>query len=71
MNQAPTQEKPNAYLRKTKTAQFIYIIEKVGLMNQAPTECEWQEGGFDKSNPKKRTAPYNLTSNFFDAIWLY
>jgi len=37
MNQAPTQEKPNAYLRKTKTAQFIYIIEKVGLMNQAPT----------------------------------
>ena len=37
MNQAPTQEKPNAYIRKIKTAQFIYIIEKVGLMNQAPT----------------------------------
>ena len=38
MNQAPTEEKPNAYLRKIKTVQFIYIIEKVGLMNQAPTE---------------------------------
>ncbi len=37
INQAPTQEKPNAYIRKIKTAQFIYIIEKVGLMNQAPT----------------------------------
>jgi hypothetical protein len=38
-------DKSNAYIRKTKrihkkikTAQFIYIIEKVGLMNQAPTE---------------------------------
>ncbi len=37
MNQALTQEKTNAYTRKIKTAQFIYIIEKVGLMNQAPT----------------------------------
>jgi hypothetical protein len=37
MNQAPTQEKPNAYIIKIKTAQFIYIVEKVGLMNQAPT----------------------------------
>ncbi len=37
MNQAPTQEKPNAYIRKIKTAQFIYIIEKVGLINQTPT----------------------------------
>jgi len=36
MNQAPTQEKPNAYIRKIKTAQFIYIIEKVGLINQIP-----------------------------------
>jgi len=38
INQTPTQEKPNAYIRKIKTIQFIYIIEKVGLMNQAPTE---------------------------------
>jgi hypothetical protein len=38
INQTPIQEKPNAYIRKTKTVQFIYIIEKVGLMNQAPTE---------------------------------
>jgi hypothetical protein len=38
MNQAPTEEKPNAYIRKIKTAQFIFIIEKVGLINQAPTE---------------------------------
>ena len=37
MNQATTQEKSNAYVRRIKTAQFIYIIEKVGLMNQAPT----------------------------------
>jgi len=37
MNQAPTEEKQNAYIRKIKTVQFIYIIEKVGLMNQAPT----------------------------------
>ncbi len=37
MNQTPTQEKSNAYIRKIKTAQFIYIIKKVGLMNQAPT----------------------------------
>ncbi len=38
INQIPMQEKPNAYIRKTKTVQFIYIIEEVGLMNQAPTE---------------------------------
>jgi len=38
MNQAPTEEKPYAYIRKIKTVQLIYIIEKVGLMNQAPTE---------------------------------
>ncbi len=38
MNQAPTEEKPNVYIKKIKTAQLIYIIEKVGLMNQAPTE---------------------------------
>ena len=37
INQAPTQEKPNAYIWKIKTPQFIYIIEKVDLMNQAPT----------------------------------
>ncbi len=37
INQIPTQEKPNAYIRKIKTVQFIYIIEKVGLINQAPT----------------------------------
>ena len=42
INQTPIQEKPNAYIRKIKTVQFIYIIEKVGLMNQAPTER--QEG---------------------------
>ncbi len=38
INQTPLQEKPSAYIRKIKTVQFIYIIEKVGLMNQAPTE---------------------------------
>jgi hypothetical protein len=38
INQTPIQDKPNAYIRKIKTIQFIYIIEKVGLMNQAPTE---------------------------------
>ncbi len=37
MNQTPTEEKPKAYIRKIKTIQFIYIIKKVGLMNQAPT----------------------------------
>ena len=37
INQAPTQEKPNAYIRKIKTPQLIYIIEKVDLINQAPT----------------------------------
>ncbi len=40
MNQAPTEEKPNADIIKIKTVQFIYIIKKVGLMNQAPTEEE-------------------------------
>ncbi len=40
MNQAPTEEKSNAYIRKIKTVQFIYIFKKVGLMNQAPTEEE-------------------------------
>jgi len=43
INQTPIQEKPNAYIRKIKTVQFIYIIEKVGLMNQAPTEESIQE----------------------------
>ena len=38
INQTPIQEKPNAYIIKIKNVQFIYIIEKVGLMNQAPTE---------------------------------
>ncbi len=38
INQTPTQEKPYAYIRKFKTVQFIYIFEKVGLMNLAPTE---------------------------------
>jgi hypothetical protein len=38
INQVPTQEKPNAYIRKIKTVQFIYIFKKAGLMNQAPTE---------------------------------
>ncbi len=38
INQTSIQEKPNAYIKKIKTIQFIYIIEKVGLMNQAPTE---------------------------------
>ncbi len=37
INQTPRQEKPSAYIRKIKTVQFIYIIEKVGLMNRAPT----------------------------------
>jgi hypothetical protein len=40
INQTPIQEKPNTYIRKIKTVQFIYIIEKVGLINQAPTEEE-------------------------------
>jgi len=40
MNQIPTEEKPNACIRKIKTVQFIYIIKKVGLMNQAPTQEE-------------------------------
>jgi hypothetical protein len=38
MNQTPTEEKPNAYIRKIKTVQFIYIFKKVGLMNQTPTK---------------------------------
>jgi hypothetical protein len=38
MNQAPTEEKSNAYIRKIKTVQFIYIFKKVGLMNQTPTK---------------------------------
>ena len=46
MNQAPTQEKPNAYIRKIKTAQLIYIIEKVGLMNQTPTRILTITAGF-------------------------
>ncbi len=37
INQTSIQEKSNAYIRKIKTVQFIYIIEKVGLMNQSPT----------------------------------
>ena len=37
INQAPTQDKPNAYIRKIRTVQFIYIFKKVGLINQAPT----------------------------------
>jgi hypothetical protein len=62
MNQAPTEEKQNAYIRKIKTVQFIYIIEKVGLMNQAPTRnkplqeinlhrkkcCDFKKCRFDK-----------------------
>jgi hypothetical protein len=40
MNQAPTQEKPNAYIRKIKTVQFICTFKKVGLMNQAPTRIK-------------------------------
>ncbi len=38
INQDLTEEKPNAYIRKIKTVQVIDIFEKVGLMNQAPTE---------------------------------
>ena len=54
INQTPTQEKPNVYIRKIKTVQFIDIFKKVGLINQAPTEEQipaimlfcyfWQEG---------------------------
>jgi hypothetical protein len=51
IHQAPTQEKPNAYIRKIKTAQFIYIIEKVGLMNQTPTQ---DKPNSCKSNPYTR-----------------
>jgi hypothetical protein len=40
MNQTPTEEKPNAYIRKIKTVQFIYIFKKVGLINQTPTQEE-------------------------------
>jgi len=40
INQTSTQEKPNAYIRKIKTVQFIYIFKKVGLINQALTEEE-------------------------------
>jgi len=40
MNQAPTQYEPIHTLRKIKTVQFIYIIEKVSLMNQTPTQEE-------------------------------
>ncbi len=37
MQEAPTQKKPNAYIKKIKAVQFIDIFKKVGLMNQAPT----------------------------------
>ncbi len=50
MNQAPTEEKQNTYIRKIKTAQFIYIIKKVGLMNQAPT----RDKPLQESNPYKK-----------------
>ncbi len=40
MNLAPTQKKPNAYIKKIKAVQFIYIFKKVGLINQAPTQDE-------------------------------
>jgi len=76
INQTPTQEKPNAYIRKIKTAQFIDIFEQVGLMNQAPTEESIHEkdqnrsvylynrkGGFDKSNPYRRI-------KFIQLIWI-
>jgi hypothetical protein len=38
INQTPIQEKPNVYIRRIKTGQFIDIFKKVGLMNQAPTK---------------------------------
>ncbi len=40
MNQTPTQEEPNAYIREIKTVQFIDIFKQVGLINQTPTEEE-------------------------------
>ena len=46
MNQAPTEDKSNPYIRKIKSVQFIYIFKKVGLMNQAPTQ--------EKSSPYKK-----------------
>jgi hypothetical protein len=66
INQVPIQEKPNAYIRKIKTVQFIYIFKKAGLINQTPTEEDSKSyrtiihlyikhsGGFDKSNPYRR-----------------
>ncbi len=60
MNQAPTQEKPNAYIRKIKTAQLIYIIEKVGLINQPPTRILTITAGFiDQTSIKYQ----NLVNN--------
>jgi hypothetical protein len=50
INQAPTEEKPNAYIRKIKTIQLIYIFDKVGLINQAPTE---ENQTHNKSNSSK------------------
>ncbi len=38
INQTPTQEKPNAYIREIRTVQFIDIFKKVGLINQTPTK---------------------------------
>ncbi len=56
INQTPLQEKPNANIRKIKTVQFIHIIEKVGLMNQAPTE-ESNSGRNDQAVGLMNQAP--------------
>jgi hypothetical protein len=58
MNQAPIEEKLNAYTIKIKTVQFIYIIEKVGLMNQAPTRKTIGNGNNEENRRKWGLAPF-------------
>ncbi len=57
INQVPTQEKPNAYIRKIKTVQFIYIFKKAGLINQTPTE---------ESNPYRNNQTPTINLDFMN-----
>ncbi len=58
MNQAPAEEKPNEYIRKIKTVQLIYIIEKVGLINQAPTKKSYVGNGAWPHFSQRNQIPY-------------
>jgi hypothetical protein len=62
----PYVRRPNSDIRKIKTVQFIYIIKKVGLINQTPTidirfhfiHGNWGQAPFSLKSGLDKSSPY-------------